>query len=413
MLAWLSLGALVVAMIVSCTTQLNVGVLALALAWIVGVYFGGMNLNDVLGGFPVQLFLTLAGVTLLFTQAQLNGTLDRVAHAAVRVCRGNTGFIPVMFFLLGCGIASLGPGNVATAAMLAPMAMAVAARAAIPAFLMAIMVGNGAQSGALSPFAPTGIIVNGFMDKIGLGGVEFQTYWTNLVAHALVAFAGYLTLGGWRLFGREYKGGETAPEHTAFAASHWATMFTILGVLAVVLFLDANIGMAAFAGAVLLAAVRVADHEQSIRRMPWVPILMVSGVSVLVALLEQTGGLDLFTDLLARFATPGALTGMIAFLTGIISVYSSTSGVVLPAFLPTVPGLIERLGGDPFSVASSMNIGAHLVDMSPLSTTGAVCIAGITDPAEVRPTYNKLLAWGLSMTIVGGLGCWVFFSVLA
>ena len=413
MLAWLSLGALVVAMIVSCTTQLNVGVLALALAWIVGVYFGGMALNDVIGGFPVQLFLTLAGVTLLFTQAQLNGTLDRVAHAAVRVCRGNTGLIPVMFFLLGCGIASLGPGNVATAAMLAPMAMAVAARAAIPAFLMAIMVGNGAQSGALSPFAPTGIIVNGFMDKIGLGGVEFQTYWTNLVAHAFVAFAGYLALGGWRLFGRQYSGDPAlTPEHTSFAARHWTTMLTIVGVLAVVLFLDANIGMAAFAGAVLLAAVRVADHEQSIRRMPWVPILMVSGVSVLVALLEETGGLELFTDLLARFATPGVLTGMIAFVTGVISVYSSTSGVVLPAFLPTVPGLVERLGGDPFSVASSMNIGAHLVDMSPLSTTGAVCIAAIADPEEVRPTYNKLLAWGLSMTVVGAIGCWIFFSVL-
>jgi di/tricarboxylate transporter len=414
MLAWLSLGALVVAMIVSCTTQLNVGVLALALAWIVGVYFGGMGLNDVLAGFPVQLFLTLAGVTLLFTQAQLNGTLDRVAHAAVRVCRGNTGLIPVMFFFLGCGIASLGPGNVATAAMLAPMAMAVASRAAIPMFLMAIMVGNGAQSGALSPFAPTGIIVNGFMEKIALGGFEFRTYWTNLVAHALVAFAGYLALGGWRLFGREYTGGaETAPEHTTFATAHWTTMLTILGVLVVVLFMDANIGMAAFAGAVLLAAIRVADHEQSIRKMPWVPILMVSGVSVLVALLEKTGGLDLFTDLLARFATPGALTGMIAFVTGIISVYSSTSGVVLPAFLPTVPGLIERLGGDPFSVASSMNIGAHLVDMSPLSTTGAVCIAAIADPAEVRPTYNKLLAWGLSMTIVGAIGCYVFFSLLS
>ena len=101
-LAWLSLGALVVAMIVSCFIELNVGVLALALAWIVGVYLGGMSLNDVLSGFPVQLFLTLAGVTLLFTQAQLNGTLDRVAHAAVRVCRGNAGLIPVMFFVLGC-----------------------------------------------------------------------------------------------------------------------------------------------------------------------------------------------------------------------------------------------------------------------------------------------------------------------
>ena len=74
--------------------------LGLALAWIVGVYLGGMSLNEVLSGFPVQLFLTLAGVTLLFTQAQLNGTLDRVAHAAVRVCRGNAGLIPVMFFVL-------------------------------------------------------------------------------------------------------------------------------------------------------------------------------------------------------------------------------------------------------------------------------------------------------------------------
>src|SRR5688500_18471952 len=183
-LAWLSLGALVVAMIVSCTTQLNVGVLGLALAWIVGVYFGGMRLEDVVGGFPVQLFLTLVGVTLLFTQAQLNGTLDRVAHAAVRACRGNSGLIPVMFFALGCLIASLGPGNVATAAMLAPMAMAVAGRASIPPFLMAIMVGNGAQSGALSPVAPTGIIVNGLMDKIGLAGYELRTYGANLVAHA-------------------------------------------------------------------------------------------------------------------------------------------------------------------------------------------------------------------------------------
>jgi Na+/H+ antiporter NhaD/arsenite permease-like protein len=408
-LAWISLAALVVAMIVSCFSTLNVGVLALALAWIVGVYAGGMGLGDVLAGFPVQLFLTLAGVTLLFTQAQLNGTLDRVANASVRVCRGNVGLIPVAFFLLGAAIASLGPGNVATAAMLAPMAMAVAARAAIPAFLMAIMVGNGAQSGALSPFAPTGIIVNGLMDKIGLAGYEWRTYLANLAAHVAVAFIGYLLLGGWKLFSRVYTAKDGNPADDAFTSTHWVTMTAIVAVLAAVLFANANIGMAAFTGAVALAALRVADHEQAIRRMPWVPILMVSGVSVLVALLEKTGGLDLFTSILAGMSTPGTLTGTIAFATAIISVYSSTSGVVLPAFLPTVPGLVMRLGGDPFSVASSMNIGAHLVDMSPLSTTGAVCIAAISDPAEVRPTYNKLLAWGLSMTVVGALGCWLVF----
>ncbi len=100
-LAVLSVGALALAIIVSCVTTLNVGVLAVALAWIIGVYVGGIPVATVMGGFPTQLFLTLTGMTLLFTAAQCNGTLDRLAHHAVRLCRGNRGVIPIMFFLLG------------------------------------------------------------------------------------------------------------------------------------------------------------------------------------------------------------------------------------------------------------------------------------------------------------------------
>ena len=220
-LAYVSLAALVIAILVSCFTELNVGILALALAWIVGVYLGGMTLNEVIAGFPVALFLTLAGVTLLFSQAQLNGTLDRIAHRAVRICRGNAGLIPVMFFVLAAALASLGPGNVSTAALMAPMAMAVAGRAAIPAFLMIIMVGNGAQAGSLSPFAPTGVIVNGLMEKIGLPGQEWHTYWTNLAAHALVAFGGYFLFGGLKLFrSSQVVTIEQKPEDIALETSH-------------------------------------------------------------------------------------------------------------------------------------------------------------------------------------------------
>ena len=409
-LAWLSLDALIVAIVVSCTTRLNVGILSLAFAWIIG-YAGGMKIEDVVRGFPVQLFLTLAGVTLLFTQAQVNGTLDKVAHAAVRTCRGNVGLIPIMFFVLGGGIASVGPGNVSTAALLAPMAMAVAARAGVPMFLMAIMVGNGAQAGSLSPFAPSGIIVNGLMARVGLVGYEWPTYWTNLVAHAALAFMGYFAFGGWRLFRFAYTGpSEDGPEATRFNAKNWLTLGVIVTLLIGVVFFGANVGMGAFAGAAVLAALRVADHQESVRKMPWAVILMVSGVTVLIALLEKTGGLDLFTSMLARFATRQSVTGIIAFVTGLISVYSSTSGVVLPAFLPTIPGLIARLGGgNPLAIAYSMNIGAHLVDMSPLSTTGALCLAAVPATQDVRAVFNKLLAWGLSMSVVGAFWCYLFF----
>jgi Na+/H+ antiporter NhaC len=124
------------------------------------------------------------GVTLLFTLARGNGTLDRVVRLAVRGCRGNTGLIPILFFGLSCAIASIGAGNIATAALIAPLAMAVADRARIPAFLMTIMVSHGCIAGALSPIAPTGIIANGLMARMGMSGFERQNYLSNLLANA-------------------------------------------------------------------------------------------------------------------------------------------------------------------------------------------------------------------------------------
>lgn len=422
-MAIISVCALVLAVLVSCVSRLNVGVLAVALAWIVGVYIGGMSVNAVMSGFPSQLFLTLTGVTLLFALAQCNGTLERITHHAVRICRGNCGTIPVMFFLLGAALSSMGPGNIATAALLAPLAMATAARTGIPLFLMAIMAGNGANSGALSPFAPTGIIVNGLMARNGLPGYELQSYGYNLLAHALVAFGGYALFGGLKLFraGGTVRPNEDEPRLPVsaeaalggyagpFERRHWITIAVIAALILSVILAKVNVGMGAFLGSVVLVLSGSADDGEAIKRMPWRVIVMVCGVTVLISLVEKAQGIDLLVSLVAKIASAGTITGVAAFLTGIVSVYSSTSGVVLPAFLPMVPGLAAELpGASAIGIAMSMNIGGHLVDVSPLSTIGALCMAGAAAD-ESRGLFNKLLAWGLSMSVVGALLCYIMF----
>jgi di/tricarboxylate transporter len=410
-LALLSVLALALAVLVSCVSKLNVGVLAIALAWIVGVYIGGIPVNTVMGGFPSQLFLTLTGVTLLFALAQSNGTLVRLTHHAVHICRGNRGLIPVMFFILGAALASMGPGNIATAALVAPLAMATAARTGIPLFLMAIMVGNGANAGALSPFAPTGIIVNGLMARNGMPGLEWQTYLSLLLAHAGVAFGGYLLFGGLKLFGAGRAEAVTVEDGAdgPFEPRHWITLAVIAGLILSVLFAQVNVGMGAFFGSVILVLTGSADDGEAFKKMPWRVIVMVCGVTVLIALVERTQGIDLLVSLVAKIATADTVTGVVAFLTGIVSVYSSTSGVVLPAFLPMVPGLAAQLpGASAMGIAASMNIGGHLVDVSPLSTIGALCIAGAA-AEESRALFNKLLAWGFSMAVVGALLCYLIF----
>ncbi len=60
-----------------------------------------------------------------------------------------------------------------------------------------------------------------------------------------------------------------------------------------------------------------------------------------------------------------------------------------------------------------MNVGAHLVDLSPVSTIGALCLASAPASEDGRVLFNKLLAWGLSMTVVGGVVCYVFFGLLS
>jgi Na+/H+ antiporter NhaD/arsenite permease-like protein len=421
-LAWISLAALLLVVIVSCTSTVNAGLLSIALAWILGLYVAPalgtpIEVKDLVAGFPTDLCLTLIGVTLLFSQARANGTLEKVARLAVRGCRGDLGLIPIMFFILAVVLSSIGAGNIAGTALVAPLAMTMAHRVGIPAFLMAVIVAHGALAGALSPLAPTGIIADRLMQQLlGLSGMETRLYVYSLIANAAVGIGGYLLFGGWRLFGQKSQTSEPAADETVapdeWRPKHLVTLL-VIGVLIIgAIFFKVHIGMGAFAAAVVLTVLRAADERKSIEMIPWSVILMVCGVTVLTSLLDKTGGMDRFAQLVSRVSTPRTVPGIIGLASGILSVYSSTSGVVLPALFPAIPKLINQLGGgDPFAIACSVAVAGHLVDSSPLSTIGALCIASAPAVENRQVLFNQMLAWGLSMAIVGAIICQIFFGL--
>lgn len=410
--AVLSLVALLCAIVLSCTSRINVGVLATAFAWLIGTYAAGWKVDQVTAGFPSSLFLTLVGVTLLFSIAEVNGTLERVAHRAVRLAGGDPRLVPFVFFLGAGLLSSVGPGAVSTVALLAPLAMAVGFTAGVPRVLTALMIANGANAGNLSPTSAVGVIANSRMAEAGLGGHEMKVWFANFAAHTLVAIAASV------VFSRTNRVAPFAADAPAGDLScDGRQRFTITVILCWIVGVVAfglNVGMGAFAAAALLVVLNAGDETAAVRRVPWGVIIMVSGVTMLIAVLEKTGGMDLFSGLLARLATPATLNGTIAFVTGLISSWSSTSGVVLPAFLPTVPGLVAKVGGgDPLAVALSINVGASMVDVSPLSTLGALSVATVSDPAAARVLFRQLLIWGLSMTLVGAVLCQLFAGVVA
>ena len=406
-IAAITLLALLAAIVLSMVSRLNIGLLAIGMAWIIGVYAAGGKPDSVMAGFPVDLFLTLSGVCFLFAIAELNGTFPVMAQRVMGGTARSRVAIPLSFFVSAMIISAVGPGAIASTALIVPIAAAIGSRAHIPPMLTALMVANGANAGNLSPISAVGVIANSRMAEAGLGGNEIAVMLANLGAHVLVS------LIAWIWFLPKLRAANAVPAieengigAAEFTRAHMITLAVLsMWIVGIVLF-KANLAFSAFAAGVALILLRAGDEKAAIARMPWGILLMVCGVATLVALVQANGGTELFSALIARVAGAESIYGVIAFATGLISTYSSTSGVVLPVFLPMVPSLATATGAtEPLAIALSINVGSSLVDVSPLSTLGALCVAALGKDEADPKLYFKLLAWGMAMTVVGAALC--------
>ncbi len=424
-----SMLALIAIVIYSCFKEVNVGILGIAAAILVGMGFAGMKLAEIYKGWPISLFMILVGVTFMFSAAQVNGTMDKLSARCVRLAGGSVILIPIIYFLLVTVITTIGPGNIAGTALLAPVGMAIAGRIGINPMIMTMLIVGAANGAAFSPFAPTGIISNGIIAKVApqiglpaesLGALGWKIHWYSEILQGIVNWSGFLLFGGlaWMKNARNNKDfdiNEIAPMPEPFTGKQWYTLATILALVVGVIAFKLNVGMMAFIIGATYIVFNIADDGESVKKMPWGVIVMVCGMSVLIDVMDKAGGLNALIGMIGVVSNETTITGVVGFIAGLISAYSSSSGVVMPMFLNMVPGLLKEVGahGEQPAVAliSSINIGAHLVDTSPLSTLGALCIANAV--TEDKATlFRNLLIWGISMSVVGGFVCYVAFGIL-
>jgi Na+/H+ antiporter NhaD/arsenite permease-like protein len=405
----LSLCALLGAVLLSCVSKVNVGLLSLLLAWGVAAA-GGLGLKDVVAAFPAALFLTLLGVSFLFAAAEGNGTLQVLANALLRLARGNAGWVTLSFFLLGAVLSGVGAGAIAATALVAPLAMRAAGRLQVSPFLMTVIVGNGANAGNLSLFTPVGVVAGKIYEQMGIAGQAWALCGNHLLAHVVLTGAVFLGFGGWALLGRPAGAQEVELQVNR---AQWGTLALIGLLLAGVAGFGLPIGFGALLAGMILTLTGAAREDKALAAVPWPVILLVCGVTTLVGMMEKLGGLDLFSSWIAQVATPGNSTAVMGFVSGIVSAYSSTSGVVLPAFLPMAQKLVQQMGGGEVgAIVASINLGSHLVDVSPLSTIGAMCIAAAPEGVDRERLFRQLFAWGLAMSVVGAGVSWLLFGVL-
>jgi Na+/H+ antiporter NhaD/arsenite permease-like protein len=158
---------LVIVFFVGTLRPINLGALALVMMFVHGTIFG-QSVPDMYRGFPVDLFVLLAGVTYLFGVASNNGALDRIVEAAARVAGDRRALIPWALFIVAALPTIPGALTATSVALLTPVSLRLARRYDIDPLMMALMVAHGAMCGNFSPLNAVAAVVHQALASNGL-----------------------------------------------------------------------------------------------------------------------------------------------------------------------------------------------------------------------------------------------------
>ncbi|MBM9461975.1 hypothetical protein JL108_00860 [Aeromicrobium sp. YIM 150415] len=407
MLELISIVVLILVFAAATVLPINMGVLALTAALLLGLA-SGLTGEEIVGAFPSDILILIVGITLLFGIAHVNGTMDLFIQASLRLVGERRWAVPWLIFVVAGILMSF--GFVLAVSVIAPAAMSMARRFQISPLLMAMMLSHGALAASLSPVT----VYANFTREIA-GGADIavgsvQLFAAGLVLNLLFALVLYAVLGrGLR---------QPIPEEAATDGDlsiltgerlrlTWIRAATLAGIVALVVgaFLEINVGATALLVATVLLLLAPRAHTAAHDEIGWGVVLLVGGMLTLMAVLTANGTIQAVADAAAALGSPLLAALMILFVVGILSAFGSsigTVGVALPLAFPLVAdGGVAGAG-----LVVSIAVISLIVDVSPFSTNGAVVLSQAKVP-DRQVFQRRMLAYTGLVTVVAPVLAWL------
>lgn len=397
LIASIALFALVLAIILGIKTDINLGIISVALAFLIGHFLVDIPSAQIyMRGWPLKLFFMLLGMTLLFGIAKINGTFTVIAEQICSLSMGNRKMMCLIIFAFSALVSMVGVGTIVTPAILLPLIVEIANEESIPEPLALVLGIAGAIAGGMSPLAPTGII--GTTLAAGIGVTQYTPiFFICLVTYTLETIFFFFAMGGLRL-----KSSVRKPRPPfRLNRNQILTILVMVIVITGILFFKLDLGLTAFTGAAVLLILKAANEEEAVANIAWVTLLLISGVSLLVNVIETSGGIALLSSLLSKIMTGRTASPIINILAGLMSTVSSASGVVMPTLMPTIPGIVENLGGATNAkiLTAAVIVGSHSVTYSPLSTMGAIGMSAASPNCDKQKMFAQLMLVALASLV--------------
>ncbi|WAP53140.1 SLC13 family permease [Arthrobacter sp. ATA002] len=422
-LSIIAFAVLIVAFAIGSFTRINAGLIATVAAFGVGTLVAGLPITDVIAQFPSGLFFILIGATLLFAIVRINGTIDLLAYWAERLAGDRKILVPVLMFLLTAILASAGAFTPAAIAIVAPVALALGMRFGISTLAMGLVVVQGANAGAFSPVNPFGVLANVMLEDAGASADSFKLYIYCFVFNAVLAVLAYV-LVQWVMRRRNLRreegpvstgsdndspaagasgqeeampstesealGHSTSRSDTALADTETQAsqapvkvavtpmrVLTLLGIgslLILTTVFGLDVGVASLIIVLALICLDPGVQKPAVENMPWSAIILVTGIVTYVGMLEEMGALEELQAGIESLGSSSVAALITSYVVAVVSAFASTTGT-----LGVVSPIVTPIAMDPLltpiGVVTAIAISSSVVDVSPMSTSGALLMA--------------------------------------
>lgn len=407
-MAVVSLIVLVIVVAIGFIKKVNIGFLSIGAAVLLGMA-GGMSSKEIVAGFDTSLFVTLVGVTFLFGMASINGTLELISKKIIALVGRRTFLIPILMFFLSAGISALGPGHIAAGILMTTFAVYLALEMKINPFATALYAKLGANAGCASPLSLTGVLAKGLSEPLGYSGFGVHLFITTLISGFVFTLVVYVIYKGYKV------NADNPMKLSELPNFNKKQLFTIL-VMAVLVILcigfQMDVGTLAFVGAAILVLTGCVDEKKGIKNIPWGTLLMITGVGVLVNVMDTLGGISLISDFLMSIMTKTTAVPIMAATSGILSWVSSTTGVVMPTLYPVAAEIASNIGANYVELISAITATSFAAAISPLSTGGAIILSSYSAAKELEIDEQNRLFKTLFLLSVANVAINVLMAAL-
>jgi di/tricarboxylate transporter len=207
--------------------------------------------------------------------------------------------------------------------------------------------------------------------------------------------------------------GEEGTDRSA-ESPHWYRVLTLGGlILLAVLTLAFNldIGFVAITIGLGLSLIAPNLQKRAMGQVSWPEIMLITGVSTYVVVLEKMGTISFVGDSVAGLASPMLAALLLCFIGAVVSAFASSTAVLGSLIPLAVPFLQSGTGVSPIGFIAAMAVASTIVDVSPFSTNGALVLAN-AQGVDREAFFRKLMAYGAIVTVVAPIVVWALFVVL-